>query len=178
MARRKPPAVPTARIYRHFAVVTLLLTGAVALFADGENRAAMAEEIAERQQRDALARASAEKFGPPKLIKAGAPDGGGSFGPDIGEFGAPMDGGGGTGSGSGSGYIPDEDLALGFVPAAYARYGLSEAEWAALSEEEREALRREAEAEAARADTPERALQVERLKAASAARSGHGGAPD
>jgi len=170
MARRKQPQVSTARIYRHFAVVTLLLTGAVAVFADGENRQALAEEIAEREEQGRVARASAEMFGPPRLVKK-APAGGGSFGSDRGEFGMPMDDGG---SDNASGYFPDEHAAAGHTPAAYARFGLSEAEWAALTEEQREALRRQAGSDAALAQSSERALQIGRLKAASAARSGAG----
>ena len=172
MARRKQPPVPTARIYRHFAVVTMLLTGAVAVFADGENRAAMAEEIAEREQKNALARASAEKFGPPRLVKKPATANVGSFGSDSGEFGSPMDHAEGDNS---SGYVPEDFApANAFVPAAYSRFGLSAEEWARLDEEQRAALLRQMNAEAEPADAPERAQQIDRLKAASAARSGLG----
>ena len=46
MARRKQPTL-NARMYRHFAVATVVITGAIALLADGEKREAIAREVAE-----------------------------------------------------------------------------------------------------------------------------------
>lgn len=89
---RKPP-VP-AKMYRHFAVITIVLTLGLALFADGENRELMAEELAERERQAALERASAEKFGKPKLIKSAQVQQG-QFGYSkdefLGEYGSAMD---------------------------------------------------------------------------------------
>ena len=47
--RRASLSLVPPDIYRHFAAVTLALTTALAMFADGENREAKASQIAERQ---------------------------------------------------------------------------------------------------------------------------------
>jgi hypothetical protein len=100
----------------------------------------------------------------------------GSFGSDPGDFGTPMDDTGGDNSG----FIPDEQPLeqSGQVPAGYGRYGLGEEEWAALSQEQREALERELRANAARARSPDRAREIARLRSASAARASTGDAAD
>ena len=70
-----------AKVYRHFAGVTLAITACVALFANGEARQAIGDELTEREQRAAFERASTEKFGKAKLgdrRKLGR--GGGRFG--------------------------------------------------------------------------------------------------
>src|SRR5690349_19007718 len=53
MARALPSAIP-AKMYRHFALITVLLTMGVAMFAEGENREAAATQIEPREtpQRD------------------------------------------------------------------------------------------------------------------------------
>lgn len=43
MAARQPIIAFDAKMYRHFAIVTIALTGCIALFADGESREAVAE---------------------------------------------------------------------------------------------------------------------------------------
>ena len=54
-------------MYRHFAVLTLVLTVAVGFFADGENREAAAAQVAEKKQENAVRRESYARFGAPKL---------------------------------------------------------------------------------------------------------------
>jgi hypothetical protein len=66
MARPQNSAIP-ASMYRHFAVVTLLLTLSVAFFADGENREAVAAQASEKRQATKLRRESYARFGAPKL---------------------------------------------------------------------------------------------------------------
>jgi hypothetical protein len=168
MVRRKQNQGSPMRMYRHFAVVTLVLTAAMAIFADGERRGAMAEEIAARQQRARLEQASVAKFGKPKLVSKVA-QGPGSFAPDPGGYGEPMvETGGGNSS-----YIPEANGVQGrYVPAAYNRYGLTEDAWDDLSETEREVLRQEARKEAALAASSERQHQIELLRESSARRSG------
>jgi hypothetical protein len=94
MAKSQISPIPP-KIYRHFAVVTLLLTLTVAFFADGENREVAAEQIAEKQQETKLRRDSYARFGAPK-IGARQPATVGRFseddgGPDF-AFGAPSAG--------------------------------------------------------------------------------------
>ena len=59
-------AIPP-KMYRHFAVVTVLITLLIAIFADGENRQAIGSELKAQQQQTELRRAEAEKFGPKKV---------------------------------------------------------------------------------------------------------------
>lgn len=81
MPRLAKSPVP-AHLYRHFAIVTIGLTLVLALFTDGENRQAIAQEIESREEQAAFARASAQKFGKPKLLQAPPPSIG-SFGEDV-----------------------------------------------------------------------------------------------
>ena len=64
MARTLTPTIIPPKMYRHFALVTVLLTLGVAMFASGENRQAVAAQIEERQQQQELERESNERFGP------------------------------------------------------------------------------------------------------------------
>ena len=94
MARLQTPAIP-AKMYRHFAVLTLLLTASVAFFADGESREVVAAQVAETKQENAVRRQSYARFGAPKL-GAQQPDAVGRFseddgGPDL-AFGTPAAG--------------------------------------------------------------------------------------
>jgi len=51
MARPAPIIPVDGKMYRHFAIATVLITGCLAMFASGENRQALAESI-ESQQRN------------------------------------------------------------------------------------------------------------------------------
>lgn len=76
------------KMYRHFAVATLVLTALIALFADGDNRGAVTDGMERREQQAALRKAEAEKQGESKPVlvnRAGesrdnSGDGGGDFG--------------------------------------------------------------------------------------------------
>ena len=58
---RSAPIIPVnAKMYRHFAIATVMITGTLALFADGENREALEEQIEARQQTVALKQAEQE----------------------------------------------------------------------------------------------------------------------
>jgi hypothetical protein len=57
---RSAPIIPVnAKMYRHFAIATVLITGTLAMFASGENREAMSDHLAARQH--ALAAQEAER---------------------------------------------------------------------------------------------------------------------
>lgn len=64
-AARTLPIPPS--LFRHFAMITIAITGCVALFADGESREAIAAEIETRTDRNDLLRAEADKLGNRKL---------------------------------------------------------------------------------------------------------------
>jgi hypothetical protein len=161
----------SAKVYRHFAVVTVAVTAAMGMFADGETRDAAASEIAAHDQQVALARANAHKFGEPKLIRHSEQPARvfGDSGFD-GAMGEPMDEPDG-GEDSGVGIQPEPASGDG-VPTGYTRYGLTSAEWAALAPEQREKIK----SRYARALSPEQSLecqeQTARLLAASQVRSG------
>jgi hypothetical protein len=157
------PAIPL-KMYRHFAVVTLALTSAIALFADGENRAAVAEHIAEQQQANALRRESRARFGAPRLVGT-QPTVVGSFDdePGLGDaFGAPMDGAGSRSTHGGSGIDPAEGAQ---------QLGYSQEYLDSLSPVERELLLKGLEQNGLLADET-RSRQAAAIDAASARRSG------
>jgi hypothetical protein len=123
MRRTITPAIPPS-MYRHFAIVTVVLTVGIAVFAEGESR----------QDQAAPAVQAAKPPAPPALVTANATNGStpaaswSDFDSDSG-FGAAMEGPPGGGD---NGLI--HELEEGTVPG-YARGGL-----ATLSEEERELL--------------------------------------
>ena len=152
MSRAAPTIPVSAKMYRHFAVVTVTITTCLAIFADGENRQALAEEVAARQQQNELRAAEQEKSG-----TAGRPlfqdkrKAKSSFGPD---------GGGGELSpgSSDSGYDPYRPVgaeiglgdsvalapattsaaaAAGITPPAKPPPGMTMEEWLALQKQGR-----------------------------------------
>ncbi|MCP5378794.1 MAG: hypothetical protein H6914_00010 [Novosphingobium sp.] len=159
------------KVYRHFAVVTLVVTLLMAMFADGENREAMADEIRSRERAAETKSVSAAKYGTAKLIKStGLERKGGGFGKDSGEFGAPMDT-----VGSQVEYNPEVfkgGAAPKFVPGAYRQFGISKAEWDSLSDEDRAKLIAEMHGGGLSTDPEIRKAQLDKLIAASARRSG------
>ena len=148
MARRASPTGLNAKVYRHFAVITVCLTGTLAIFADGENRAAVAETIDDREEQTRLAEAEARKYGKPRLINAAGArprqrPARFDHGDAGGEFGAPMDRvavtelgsgrqparGGGAVGGAGAGPVVD-----------YTALGMTRAEFESLSPSQQRAL--------------------------------------
>lgn len=51
MAQSAPIIPVNAKMYRHFAIATVLITGCLAMFASGENREALADTIESQQQK-------------------------------------------------------------------------------------------------------------------------------
>lgn len=90
----KTQAVSTARMYRHFAVVTIVVTALIALFADGEKREAVAATAMPKP--DAIELAAQGKD--TNQIKVG------SRNAASGEFGGDSDGGSSDGGSSGGGW--------------------------------------------------------------------------
>jgi hypothetical protein len=94
MARALPSVVPP-KLYRHFALVTVLLTGSVAMFADGENREAAAAQVEQREDPAAPSQQTLAAPARPKPRNAaerhqGFVQSGGFDGFDA-SFGRPMD---------------------------------------------------------------------------------------
>ncbi len=58
-------------LFRHFAMITIAITGCVALFADGESREVIVAEVEARTERNDLLRAEADKLGARKVKASG-----------------------------------------------------------------------------------------------------------
>lgn len=67
MSRRSPAPVLSPRVFRHFAVITVAVTACIAMFADGENREALAGPIEQRIARNHQLQAEADKLGKRRL---------------------------------------------------------------------------------------------------------------
>jgi hypothetical protein len=127
MRRSRTPAIPP-KMYRHFALVTVLLTAVIAMFASGENRNAVSTHIEEQTAENEQRRESYARFGAPKVGGTPAPTAG-SFADHEGEFGRPMDN-------------PRGGLSSSVMARQYAgeTVGYSPEYLASLSPEERELL--------------------------------------
>lgn len=90
MAKLSKPPIPL-KMYKHFAVVTLMLTAGIAMFADSGNREAMAAHIEERQREAELRAISAQRTGNAsqgQIIRRDAAQNG-WFGSEDSEYGDP-----------------------------------------------------------------------------------------
>lgn len=165
MAMISKPPVP-AKLYRHFAVVTVVLTATIALFADGEGREAVSGHIEQRQEDARIQRASQEITGPPRLVRSEATLQG-SFGNESDSgYGRPMDSTGNSENFSNA--QRSTHLARQALP------NMTPEEVAELSQEEYERLLR-LYAEAGIIEDYDRSAQMSEIEAASARRMGHGG---
>ncbi len=164
MAKISKPPVP-AKLYKHFAAVTILLTATIAMFADEDQRAA-AEQVQSRSTSSEPAPRNTPAYGEARLTRAeeGAS---GSFGSEGGGYGAPMvtPGGGGNRSSVARRAVNSNRQILP---------NMTPEEVAALSEEEYERLRALYAAAGAIEDV-DRSAQMSSVEAASARRMGHGG---
>ena len=132
MARSQSVIVFDAKMYRHFAIVTVALTAAIALFADGEKRAAVSDSVVAAQ--DYVQDVDLE----PKLVmrnsNAGAAQPGlsGFYG-DVGQNIY------GTGFASSTTHEQKRfsKLVKGVTDAQLARLGLTREEFMALSDNEK-----------------------------------------
>lgn len=173
MAKISTPALKPS-MYRHFAVVTVAITLVMVIFADGENREAIAAELQERHDTEAARiAASKPKYGVPRFKQRQSAARWREFNESGGEFGDPMDFNGSRIQRTGDGDLVVADRLGGeFTPQDYARFGISEKELAALSPAEREKLLARLRAGGMATDPEERAKQIEKLLASSAQRSG------
>ncbi len=67
MRRAAPPLPISPKLLKHFAALTLVLTGCIAMFADGESREAIQEQVDMRAARNQLLETEAEKLGTRKV---------------------------------------------------------------------------------------------------------------
>ena len=137
MIRKASPQAVNAKMYKHFAVVTVVLTGTLAIFADGEGQEARAEQAAPVEA------AASEQ---PILVRtpdaeSRAYDTQDAYDDVGGSFGSAMDSAGGGFDSSG---IDEESLTPGMfgnvVPGGLSELGLSAGSLAELSEAEKQAM--------------------------------------
>jgi hypothetical protein len=173
MAKISTPALKPS-MYRHFAALTVGVTLVLVIFADGENRDAIAAEIEAQQQADAAKDAASKpRYGTPRLKQKQRAARWREFNEGDSSFGDPTDFTGSRVQRTGGIDLPAPSRLGGeFTPQDYARFGVSQAELAALSPAEREKLLAKLRAGGLAADPEERAEQIEKLLASSAQRSG------
>lgn len=161
-----------SKMYGHFAVAAVTLTTLLAVMADGANNGAFSEELEERETKTQLQVQDASRFGTKELWRVKPK---GSFGSESdGALGEPTDRVGGH---SNSGVLyPQYAASMGtpYVPAAYTVLGITEAEWNALSEEERQRLLEQLQAGKKAADTAREDGTLAKLAADSRKRAGAG----
>ena len=169
MSKRNSLIVVDAKMYKHFAIVTVALTGGIALLADGEKREAVAQSVEE-----------IKTYEPEKVELVIKNDqvkrGGGNL---SGFYGSGGDNVGGSNSGGDSSYIP---AALGGMPGSsnidtqsLAELGLSLADFRALDPDEQAEVRDQLGNGQSEAD---RQKAIRQASAASLARSGGGEGTD
>lgn len=176
MAQIRKPAI-TPKVYRHFAAITVAVTLTLGFFANGEGRQALADEVTEQQHRAKLEQAQIAKFGPAKLIRRQSPrasDRGDGGGFDA-SYGEPSYSGGTTRvSGNWQGQVGANST----IPGSYTPYGISQAEWEAMSEEQREAFLHTRTPLQPELSAVQKQRAAEKLLATSAARAGEAGESD
>lgn len=176
MAKISTPAV-NQKVYRHFAIITVVVTLLVAVFANGENRQAVAAAVAERQHAAALAEYQAHKFGKPTLIqaeplKARVYNSAADYSDTNSDYGAPMDRVGGRSQ--------DNAVFRGavnrggghYVPASYSAYQISDEELAKMTPAQRQALKAQLANGGLSGNPALRKKQIAALAAASQQRAG------
>lgn len=157
------------KMYRHFAVVTVAATAVLAMFADGENR----QSLKENMEAAAKPAPHNDHLGEAKLVRrdphATTP---GSFGSDSASYGAPMDQAGSQIDSSGVDF-DSSDLPPASVPSSYnTEYGVPEDVLAKLTPEQKEDLLKRIKKARFGENAEQRQEQIARLKAASQARAG------
>lgn len=146
---RKHPA--STRMYRHFAVVTLAVTGLLALFAEGENAKAVTRQSPERDAELQAQAVEKPNNSPEPVVQQP----GGVWGDDGGTFGDATLGGPGFRSAASSWW--PELSSRGYSPDYLAR----------MTDEERTAI-----AENTGASATQNRSEIARLESASRLRSG------
>lgn len=173
MVRRKQLAqASAAKMYRHFAVVTVAATAMMAMLVDGENRDALAHDAPAPH-----VHASGPKYGRVRLASHVDPATRGSFSPDSDPFAGSAD--------DGSGVLGNDTIAGGgwgervsIAPNPWTRFGLTEAEWNELGAEDRAKLAQAERVRDGAVDPDERARDIVNLQESSAGRSGEATAAD
>ena len=133
MARHEPIIAFDAKMYKHFAIVTVALTGGIALLADGEKREAVAETA------QAVAEYEPEKpKGPTLIIKNPNAGGGANLDGFYRASSSSLDGGGGFDSSLAS--VQSLDRVSRIDARRLAQIGLTMEEFREMTPEQRAAI--------------------------------------
>ena len=168
MANLALAPVVNAKLYRHFAAVTFAITLCVALFANGEARQVVGDDVDDQRQAAKLRDAEARKFGVKKLGDNRS-NSSASFGSDFDpDYGAP--------SGGGSARRISRGYASGQQGAGAARLPapdvLSPDEMASLSPEQQVAYLERLRRQGASPEEKQEVHDLAAIEAGSRARSG------
>ena len=134
---KKHQKMDMAKMYRHFAVVTVAVTALVGILADGEATQAVEEHIREKSEKERIQAADKTSSANREIIRrdqfAGGGGGGFDSGPSLSSIGA------GSASSDSSNFItitPGEKNSA----TVWGRLGISEEEWFSLPPDVRKAL--------------------------------------
>ena len=175
MARRDANKAVTAKMYRHFAVVTLVATVALAVATSDSNADQLNAEIASREAELKAAGKEVGKKAQPKLVRRvgdvkKAPPAATGWGSDE---GGPS-GGGGSGGGGESSYIPTGVGGRGMTVGMLRQVNLTPQQFYALSAEEQAALLKKIKS-SGQVSPQEQEQRQQAMAAASLQRSGFEG---
>lgn len=176
MAKIRTQAV-SPKMYRHFAGLTVVATLLIAVFADGENRQAFAEELDAQKRAAEQAERASYKYGRPQLLQstelqARVYNSASDYRDSDLDYGAPMDR---IGSRAQSSAVFQGAVNRGggqYVPASYIHGQISPEELAKLTPAQREALLAQMATGGMAQDPAARKRQIANLTAASMQRSG------
>lgn len=170
MPSKQSQKAVTAKMYRHFAVVTVAVTGALALATDNESAAEFNETVDAQQvsvdQAGRDVKAAAEPTLKRRMASAN------EIQPAATGWGS--DNSGSVTGGGASGYLPPNIQASASVHGVLKRLGITEEQFATLPVEDQQQLIRSASGSSAALSAKERAAQIRRVSDASRLRSGGG----
>ena len=162
MAKLSKPPIPM-KLYKHFAMVTLTLTAAIAMFADSDQREARAEQAdVERDPVTVEEAADTVVREAPRLIGAEEVRNAGSFGDEGGGYGSPSAPSGGRGGYAPARSAPERRISVRGYEQDWID-AMSEAEYRAFVEALPEEMR----------NTESEAEQAAAFERAARQRSGH-----
>lgn len=134
MARKADQKAVTAKMYRHFAVVTLIATAALAMAADDGNSDKLNAEVAAKQAKLVAAGSDIKKSNQTTVIKRS-----GKPAPAASGWGSDEGGGGGSsggGTSASSSYVPQGIGGKGVTVGMLRQLKLTPAQFMAMSAEE------------------------------------------
>lgn len=174
MPSKQSQKAVTAKMYRHFAVITLLVTGALALATDNNSADEFNAVVDDRQAQVASQGKDVKAYGEPKIVKRIAnaneiPPAASGWGSDNFDLGFD------EALGDTSSLMPDGMYIAKVTDGVLDGLGVTRSQFSMLSREEQEKLLRQATGGKVAVTAQEREQQIKRISDASRLRSGGGG---